>query len=98
MPHIYAPYGIVEQKIVQDIRFKSKTFCFHYWESLEQLKHQALMEMAIFRPFWYERVYLPPHKVADTPFHIKGDDVCICKGVCLKSYAVSPGPSLTKLV
>ena len=26
------------------------------------------------RPFGYERVYLPLHKVADTPFHIQGDD------------------------
>ena len=23
------------------------------------------------RPLWYERVYLPLHKVADTPFHIQ---------------------------
>ena len=27
-----------------------------------------------FRPLGYERVYLPLHKVADTPFHIQGDD------------------------
>ena len=26
-------------------------------------------------PFGYERVYLPLHKVADTPFHIQGDQV-----------------------
>ena len=25
------------------------------------------------RPFGYERVYLPLHKVPDTPFHIQGD-------------------------
>ena len=27
------------------------------------------------RLFGYEKVYLPLHKVADTPFHIQGDDV-----------------------
>ena len=27
------------------------------------------------RPVGYERVYLPLCKVADTPFHIQGDDV-----------------------
>ena len=29
----------------------------------------------IFRPLGYERVYLPLYKVADTPFHIQGDDL-----------------------
>ena len=28
----------------------------------------------IIRPLGYERVYLPLRKVADTPFHIQGDD------------------------
>ena len=28
----------------------------------------------LFRPFGYERVYLPLYKVADTPFHIQGSD------------------------
>ena len=28
-----------------------------------------------YRPFGYERVYLPLYKVADTPFHIQGDDI-----------------------
>ena len=27
------------------------------------------------RPVGYERVYLPLCKVADTPFHIQGDDL-----------------------
>ena len=27
------------------------------------------------RPFGYERVYLPLWKVADTPFHIQGDEM-----------------------
>ena len=30
-----------------------------------------------FRPLGYERVYLPLCKVADTPFHIQGDDLKI---------------------
>ena len=29
----------------------------------------------IYRPLRYERVYLPLGKVADTPFHIQGDDM-----------------------
>ena len=28
----------------------------------------------IYRPLVFERVYLPSYKVADTPFHIQGDD------------------------
>ena len=28
--------------------------------------------MYMYRPFGYERVYLPLDKVADTPFHIHG--------------------------
>ena len=30
----------------------------------------------IYRPLGYERVYLPLYKVADTPFHTQGDDMC----------------------
>ena len=30
------------------------------------------------RPLGYERVYLPLYKVADTPFHIQGDEVQHC--------------------
>ena len=29
----------------------------------------------LFGPVGYERVYLPLYKVADTPFHIQGDDI-----------------------
>ena len=29
----------------------------------------------IIRPLGYEKVYLPPYKVADTPFHIQGEDI-----------------------
>ena len=35
----------------------------------------VLTIFGVFRPFGYERVYLPLSKVADTPFHIKGDDL-----------------------
>ena len=31
------------------------------------------------RNLGYERVYLPLYKVADTPFHIQGDDVFLFK-------------------
>ena len=30
------------------------------------------------RPFEYERVYLPPYKVADTPFYIQGVEIDYC--------------------
>ena len=33
------------------------------------------------RPFGYKRVYLPLRKVADTPFHIQGDEL-----YCLHTY------------
>ena len=33
------------------------------------------LSLLIFRPPGYERVYLPLCKVADTPFHIQGDDL-----------------------
>ena len=29
----------------------------------------------IYRPLGYERVYFPRPEVADTPFHIQGDDM-----------------------
>ena len=29
--------------------------------------------MTAYRPIGYERVHLPLHEVADTPFHIQGD-------------------------
>ena len=29
------------------------------------------------RPIGHERVYLPLYKVADTPFHIQGDDMSL---------------------
>ena len=31
-------------------------------------------------PVEYERVYLPLYKVADTPFHIQGDELCSMSG------------------
>ena len=33
------------------------------------------------RPLGYERVYLPLYKVADTPFHIYGDEICTSDGM-----------------
>ena len=32
------------------------------------------VDVKIYRPLGYERVYLPLREVADTPFHIQGDD------------------------
>ena len=31
--------------------------------------------IGLIRPLEYERVYLPLYKVADTPFHIQGDEL-----------------------
>ena len=36
----------------------------------------------IYRTLGYERVYLPLGKVADTPFHIQGDEY-VCLSVCI---------------
>ena len=38
-----------------------------YWCALESSR--------LSRPLGYERVYLPLCEVADTPFHIQGDDL-----------------------
>ena len=32
---------------------------------------------SIIRHLGYERVYLPLYEVADTPFHIQGDELCL---------------------
>ena len=32
----------------------------------------------IYRPLGHERVFLPLCKVADTPFHIQGDNITVC--------------------
>ena len=37
---------------------------------------EFLSEISLYRPLGYERVYLTLCKVADTPFHIQGDDMC----------------------
>ena len=37
--------------------------------------HTSLVMLRIIRPFGYERVYLPLYKVANTPFHIQGDEL-----------------------
>ena len=36
---------------------------------------KTLGRRCIYRPLGYERVYLPLYKVADTPFHIQGDEM-----------------------
>ena len=45
------------------------------------------MNMHMDRLLGYERVYLPLGKVADTPFHIQGDDMYILT-VYLLSYLI----------
>ena len=48
------------------------------WPDLENESQVADLNIAdinIYRHLGYERVYLPLYKVADTPFHIQGDDV-----------------------
>ena len=37
--------------------------------------HYSNLTVFLCRHLRYERVYLPLHKVADTPFHIQGEDV-----------------------
>ena len=39
---------------------------------------------AAYRSLGYERVYLPLCKVADTPFHIQGDDILIIYHACVR--------------
>ena len=39
------------------------------------LKWDQFLLAYVYRPLRYERVYLPLYKVADTPFHILGDDI-----------------------
>ena len=38
-------------------------------------RSQKRIPIRIHRPLEYERVYLPLHVVADTPFHIQGDEI-----------------------
>ena len=35
-------------------------------------KYQYISPTLTYRSLGYERVYLPPYKVADTPFHVQG--------------------------
>ena len=43
--------------------------------------NKARVCVHIIRPLGYERVYLPLHEVADTPFHIQEDGMCTDKVV-----------------
>ena len=52
--------------------------CLRHWTNI----NPALVDCVVFvatessyRPLGYERVYLPLYKVADTPFHIQGDEL-----------------------
>ena len=38
-------------------------------------RFEGYVSIASYCPLGYERVYLPLCKVADTPFHIQGDDM-----------------------
>ena len=42
-----------------------------------QLAPRHLELMTTYCPLGYQRVYLPLYKVADTPFHIQGDDIYV---------------------
>ena len=37
--------------------------------------HAVFKFVSLYRPLGYERVYLPLCEVADTPFHMQGDDI-----------------------
>ena len=43
-----------------------------------------------YRPLGYERVYLPLFQVADTPFHIQGDDIKLVLFVLLLVRSITP--------
>ena len=48
------------------------------WTQLDVILITSLMGVKLkdtYCPFGYKRVYLPGNKVADTPFHIEGDNV-----------------------
>ena len=47
---------------------------YHY---TQQADETSVGMSVVYRPLGYERVYLPLHKVADTPFHIQGGDIFI---------------------
>ena len=50
------------------------TFCWHCANTLQRGDPRTV-KVEIFRPLGYERVYLPLYEVADTPFHIQGNDL-----------------------
>ena len=52
---------------------------------LKRIKNDLL-----YRPLGYERVYLPLYKVADTPFHIQGDDIVVISGERITQVNQSP--------
>ena len=55
-----------------------REFFFHHLKLWVAVVGENLTKgegLASYRPFGYERVYLPLCKVADTPFHIQGVDM-----------------------
>ena len=55
------------------LRFKKYIFTWYIW----------VIKRLIYRHLGYERVYLPLYQVADTPFHIQGDDMILFVGETL---------------
>ena len=51
----------------------------------DEWRTQAKIGFPTNRPLGYERVYLPLHEVADTPFHIQEDEMCSRQSVGLVS-------------
>ena len=51
-------------------------------EELEAIK----LQQSSFRTLGYERVYLPLQEVADTPFHIQGDDLIHIRWIIIIYY------------
>ena len=49
------------------------------------------------RHLGYERVYLEPREVADTPFHIQGDDVLLLNMLKMQFFLYRSNECLTRL-
>ena len=54
-----------------------------------EIEWPVTLKLTTIRPLGYERVYLPLYKVADTPFHIQGDEYIKFETLwCLKHWCV----------
>ena len=75
-------------------------FCF-YFLTLSASVCSSICPSVIYSPLRYGRVYLPLYKVADTPFHIQGDDYYL--GLksgdlrCWRNSWANAGPTLSSL-